>query len=311
MLSLLAGVLVAGLLHEGVVADPGPPEGRPIPLQLVDVQVRPGQFYVVSIRTCQPRGVSRGEILIRNLDDPFPVVRRSHLFTREGDGVLAIDQSETDELGLTLFSPSASINTQHGPLLALLLRAPANTAVGHSASIEIDPLLTFLFDDLGIPALFTVRDARMTVIDENAPMTLALEDLDGFPGSRTTLVLSTSEFHRLASAELLVRYDPTVLINVLDTIIWDLRGDLDVLMEQPEPGALRFRLVSPSSFLNVLPGPMVEITFSISPDVTPGQTSTLLLDPAMTSIVTKEGSVPSLELRPAILQILPRNEGDC
>jgi hypothetical protein len=249
--------------------------------------------------------------LIRNLEDPFPVVKKSHLFTREGDGELGIDQSDPQEMDLTLFSPSATINTQHGPLLALLLRSPPRIPVGHSASIEIDPLRTFLLDDLGLPASFTVQDARITVIGEDAPFTVALEDLEGYPGGTTTLVVSTYEFQRLDSADLLIRYDPSVLVGVLNNIVWDLRGDLNVTIEELEPGALRFRLVSPSSSLNILPGPMVEITFRIAPSAIPGQTSTLLLDRGATSIVTKQGAVPSLELRPATLEILPRNEGDC
>ena len=268
--TLLALVLAAAGLTAG--APPARADECPedhIPLQVWDVITRPGRPWVLSVRTCQPRGLTQGVILLRRPGRPVPDVRKSRIFSREGDASIQVQRSGP-ELDTRFESISGTINTWHGPLLALLMTREGSLAPGESYPLTIDPSRTALSGEDGEPVHFCTLNGTLTVVGEDAPFVIDAQDVECTRGGRALVAFSTYELQLIHRIVMTVRYDPEVLPSITDQIVWDHWGDLEASIDTSTPGVVRMDLHSPSGYINVLPGPFVELEFAVALDAPPG-----------------------------------------
>ena len=110
-----------------------------VPLIVWDAIVRPGGPNVISIRTCQPRGISQAEILIRRPAKSLSTVQDTTVFSVEEDVVVLTSQPEDEAILTSFVSPSGSVNTRHGPLLAMTLEPEFDLVPGDVFDLVIDP----------------------------------------------------------------------------------------------------------------------------------------------------------------------------
>lgn len=277
-----------------------------VPLIVPSIIVRPGRPFVLSVRTCQPRGISEGEILLCRPERPMSTVVESTSFSREDDVTISFLPCANNELGIQFESPSASLNTWHGPMFAFLMDPEIELEVGESLPITIDSESTYLLDDAGEEARFDVIPGTMTVCAEDDPFVLGIEPSQESSSHRMTAAISTYELVRLSRADLVVHYDAVSISKVRKPLIWDLNGDLLIEVDDGEPGILRITLESPSGTLNKLPGPMVELDFSLDPGVESGTTA-LVLDPAETHVYDSDGNPLELEFRNGLINTSSRS----
>lgn len=282
---------------------------RPVPLTLQNVAVRPGKPYVVSIRTCQPRGISQGQILIRRPPRPLMEPVRTHLFCYTPDGVM---QTSTEPAGLlsSFASPLQGINENHGPFLAILMRAEPDLIPGDVLPLEIDAIQTYLLEEEDEPSPFITLDSTLTVLEPDAPFLLEITDLYkrtqiAAPVEDEVIVtISTREFLRLSELAFVLRFDPTVVDSVETDILWDYRNDVFATTEEEQPGVYRVRLESPRNSINLLPGPLVEVKFETRLTAIVGQTTPITFDPDSTYALDRQGAPLLLDLRDAELTVI-------
>jgi len=297
-LAAAAGLALAAVLSLRSVATDSPGTDTGVPLNLCDVIVRPGKPFVIAIRTCQPRGLSQGQILIRRPSKPFPEPRKAVVFSVVDDALAAMALLEPTRLALGFQSPSATVNAVHGPLLAVYLAPDADVVPGDSFTVELDVSATALFDSRGEPTPFSTRAATITVCDPDAPYVLAVGDGCGQPGRRAAIPVRAFETARFSKATALFQYNPGFFDRVADVVVWDVRGDYTTSVEELAPGEVEIRIDSSRSTIGILPGAVFEVVLVVSPDIAPGSETTIELDPAETTLVDADGLPVALELRP-------------
>jgi len=296
-------LLSVGSAFPSIARAQSPTDG--VPLILWETIVRPGRPYVISIRTCQPRGISQAEILIRRPTRLLPGTRKEKVFSREKDAELEVTFPEPDSLLAAMSSPTASINTSHGPLLVMLMEPEPDLVEGEVFDLVIDEESTWILDDQGESTAFTMFDTRVSVCAEGDPFVVGVEDSSAPPGGTVLVPVGMYEFRPLASAELLVRYDPSVFPLITDILVWDYRRDFDVEIDSSTPGELRLLVTSASQSVNLFPGPLFEIEFFVPGALLPGESTVIWLDPAGTSVIGRDGTRLDLELREGLFTVLP------
>ncbi len=216
------------------LADGGPDD--PVPLTLWNVQVRPGHPYIISIRTCQPRGISQGQILIRRGNGRTSPLRQAVVFSRRNDGLIQTSQAGPADLLAGFSSAEAGINEDHGPFLALLMSPDPSFVVGQELDLSVIAESTQLIDEDLLPSPFETLDGIITIIDESSPFLVEVTDLRKQPtvfgrGSDEVLVsVGTRELHRLSRAQIVLHYDPAVVTSVDLSDLWDMSN---VLLDSP------------------------------------------------------------------------------
>ncbi len=274
-----------------------------VPLRVCEVHVKPGRPYVLGIRTCQPRGLSRGQILIRRPEKPLAAPRQAHVFSLEEDAETVVGMTDSTGLTASFVSPSATVNTFHGPLLAVLVRPDQDNAPGMEFVLEVDPSGTELVDESGEITAFATFDARIVVRSEGDPIVVSVPDVVAEPGGSATVSIDVHELVRVARAELWLHYDPRFLTVVLSAVAWDVRGDLTSEFVRVAPGVMRITLHSSSGSIALLPGALVDVTFQVNPLRVAGDSSVLALDGDSTWLETRRGRRPAIEVRPGTLTI--------
>jgi hypothetical protein len=287
----------------------------PVPLTLWNVQVRPGHPYLIQIRTCRPRGIRQGQILIRRIERPV-LIERAHVFSDANDGV--IDIVGSDEAGVqTLFSsPEAAINERHGPFLAMLVKREQGLVPGEVQDLAVIASSTELWDENLELSPFVTLDASLTVIERDAPFLLEVTGLEKASIIKTrgddevVVAIGTRELLRLSHLEFELQYDPAVVGLVSLSDLWDMRRDIRSSLDFSQPGIVRVTLDSPSGSVNLLPGLLVELEMNLNLGVPVGTTSLLELNPAATRAVDRQGREWNLELANAVLEVTPEPRDD-
>jgi hypothetical protein len=276
-----------------------------VPLRLMNVIVRPDHRCVLAIRTCQPRGLSQGQILIRRPTDALPVVRRVKVFSTQNDAESLLLPTGDDTAAFTAFtSPSATVNAHHGPLLALLLAPEPSFVPGETLPVDVIATSTELLDANGNPTPFTTFSATITVCDPDAPYVVGVRDAQAMPGRTAVIGIVSFEFERFRHAAFVVRYDPTLLVRNSGSVVWDVRGDVTAQIDSTVPGEVSVTLDSPHGSIALLPGSILDLDFDVSPLAVAGQTSTIDVAPDSALLVDRDGNAPLLELLPGTLTIV-------
>lgn len=265
-----------------------------VPLMVWDTMVRPGNPWVLSIRTCQPRGISQAEILIRRPSKRLPTVEGTTVFSRENDAQVATFQPEDDAILTTFLSPSATVNTRHGPLLALDMAAEFDLVPGESFPMFIDANATWLLDERGEPATWTGVSGTIMVVEEDAPYVLAVGDAVSPPGTQALIPVGTFESVPLLRADMLIRYDPSTFPRVRDVVVWEYSEDTQAAIDDSVRGELWVSITSPSASVNLVHGPLIEISFQVDPG---GADGYVALDRDATRLIDASGNPLELELR--------------
>jgi hypothetical protein len=300
----LAASLGAVLAPSPATATDAPGASEGVPLRLCSLIVREDRPFVIAIRTCQPRGLSQGQILIRRPAKPLPLVRRAHVFSTQNDAVTTLGTADDTSLHPMFVSPSATVNTYHGPLLAILMRPDPAIIPGEALALTIEGDLTLLLDSDGDPTTFTPLDGSITVCAADAPYVVSVGDSRAAAGRQATITVLTHEFARYRRLETTLRYDPTFFPRVLGRTVWNVRGDMTAQFSQTTPGEIRIILDSPRRSIGVLPGGLVDFLFEVSPILPLGSTTVLTLDPASTRLVDQNGVEPPLELRAGTFTVI-------
>jgi len=281
-------------------------EENAVPLLVWDVITRGSRPWVFSVRTCQPRGLSQGGILLRRPLRSLPPVRKARIFAAEKDATIeAIPGPAATEIEAAFSAPDGTINIGHGPLLGLLMQRENGLAVGESYPLTIDPTRTELIDPEGEPVPFCVFGGRFTAVDEDAPFTLSVVDAVAAPGDRVLVAIATYELWLIERFEVSLFYDPAIFKSVTDILVWDYLEDIVYVVDTSIPGIVHVSLHSTPGSINILPGPLVEVEFEVSENADPGTTMEMSLSPIGSRVDFKNGDVPQLDLRPGTFTVLP------
>ncbi len=275
-----------------------------VPLQVWDVITRPNRPWVFSVRTCRPRGLTQGAILLRRPTNPLPPIRKARVFSREDNATIEVTPGMDDsELIAEFFAEGETVNVWHGPLIALLMEEEHDLSPGTVFDLTIDSSRTMLEDENG-PVDFCPHPARMHVVSENAPFLLDVRDREATAGGSALVAFTTYELQLLRRLEVTVTYDPTFFTAVTDAFIWDLRGEIIGTIDTETPGIVRVEMASDDGWINVLPGPFAEVEFLVKPDAELGEQSVLKVRASDALVEFRSGAIPNLELRPGIVTVV-------
>ncbi|MBI1850179.1 MAG: hypothetical protein HYR85_07525 [Planctomycetes bacterium] len=275
-----------------------------VPLHLIGVLVRPDHKYVLAIRTCQPRGISQGQILVRRPTAPLPEIRRVKVFSLENDASTQLVPTDDTSIFTSFVSPSATVNAHHGPLLAVLLAPEVGLVPGDTFAVVEEASSIELLDSSGQPTPFETFNGTVTVCAPDAPYVVAVRDAQGAPGQQAVIGVEMHEFARYRHAHFVLHYDPSFFTRILSTVVWDVRGDVASQIDIATPGEITMTLDSPSGWIGVLPGSMVDVTFGIVPTVQPGDSTIFEIASDSAQLVNRSGNSPQLDLRSGTLTIV-------
>lgn len=275
-----------------------------VPLHVWDVITRPNRPWVFSVRTCRPRGLTQGAILLRRPDRLLPPIRKARVFSGEDNAMIEILPGMDDsELVASFFADGETIAVVHGPLIALLMEEEQGLAPGMVFDLTIDPQRTSLEDDDGLVD-FCPHPARLHVVSENAPFLLDVRDRETTAGGTALVAFTTYELQLLRRLEVTVTYDPTFFTAVTDAFIWDVRGEIVGSIDTKTPGIVRVEMTSVDGWINVLPGPFAEVEFQVKPDAVIGEESVLKVRQSDALVEFRSGEIPNLELRAGTVTVV-------
>ncbi len=281
-----------------------------IPMRVWDVITRNDRPWVFSVRTCQPRGLSNGSILLRRPMRPLPDVRKARVFSGDGGASIQVQRISPVDMIASFEAMGNTINTWHGPLVALLTdREQQGLTVGDKFDLMIDRDGTFLREkvedtgeELDVP--FCITNGTLEVVADDAPFTLAAIDDDGPAGGTVLVALGTYELWLMKRVEMSITYDPNVLTPSDELpLIWDYKADSISTYDDSTPGIITMSLESRSASVNLLPGPLFEIRFDISPDAPVGSTTTINFNGLGNQVIFRNGEIPDLDLRSGTILI--------
>jgi len=291
---------------------------QPLTLQVNDADARPGGVMAVVLRTYTSRQLGQGQVGFRGNQGLRsgagigPDVTRA-LFSGFLGAVVFSDQDDAVnrvEIGpggggaaivLSFASLSASINQSDGPLAVLYFRVSNDAVIDTRIDLTIDPLSSFLTDELGNDVPIAVASGRLRILAPNDPFGISANAEDTIPGTPAVLSLQTPEALPLSAGQAAFVFDP-FFVDGPAVVNMDPRyGDANYTVDDSTPGLIIVTYESPDNSLNRVPGDFITVTIPTRSDIAPGTMTPIDFDPNLTFLLDKNGQELTLSIEPDIL----------
>jgi len=226
------------------------------------------------------------------------------VFSDEGDALHRVrldNGGGTPEMMLRFGSPTASINQSDGPLAVLYFRVSPDAIVDTRIDFTIDPLSSFLTDQLGNDVPIAAAAGRVRVLAPNDPFGIAANAEDTVPGTPAVLSLQAPEALRLSGGQAAFVFDPFFAAGPAVVDIDPRYGTATFTVDDTTPGLIIVTFASPDNTLNEVPGDFITVTIPTRTDITPGTTTPVVLDPALTFLLDSQGQTLPLDIEPGLL----------
>jgi hypothetical protein len=302
-LLLAAGLTVAAVLP--VAAQ------EPLTLRINDTAGEADGLMAVVLRTYASRPVHQGQICFQSqfseaTGSPFASFVDAIVFSGDGNAttVSSFDPN-TGEAIVEFFSAGSTINAVDGPLAVFFFQLDPALTPGQQFVLSIDPANTLLLDENDNPIPIMPRSGDLTVISPGAPRALDADAGKAAPGSLMTLAASTESIFPIVAGQVGIRFDPAVVVQVVDAFIDPRYGIATWNLSTPSPGLAVVTFESPDGSLNWLPGSFLSLRVRIASNAVPGTQSVVSLDPEHTYLLAAEGSPVAINLGSDLLEIVP------
>lgn len=291
---------------------------EPMTLRINDVEARPGGVAAVVVRTYAPRGIEQGQLCFDSEEvaealgggfggggSPFVALEDVVVFSSADDVDASASFDPLTQNTVVAFSSlSGTINDTDGPLAVFFFRLADDLSPGSQFALHFDAADTFLFDPEGEPVPLQIRGGELEVLAPGDAFSLSAEGDEAEVGGWAQLGVSTSEQLLLASGRVTFLFDPTVAIAP-PVVTFDPRhGEASFTTNLDVPGRVVIDFESAEGTLNTVPGQWAIISLLIDPDLPPGASSVVRLDPASTSLQDADGTPILLELAQDVLELV-------
>lgn len=259
----------------------------------------------ISLRTFRSRPVSQGQLCLRALNatpsSPLSAINSATVFSGNADATnnafLVPDNLSPEAVMVTFESPTQSINDEDGPLLVVYVQVRDDLAVGEVFPVEIDLPNSFLLDEFGSPITIDPNDSILTVVGEAEDLEIEIEgEDDAYPGGEAEISIETDQIQSWSSASFDVSYPDEITDGPVTVEVDPRYATANVTVTEPTPGLLEIRIDSPDASLNVLPGDIVQISFPVRSDVTPGTTWPLSINETTAEVLDANQNDVDIEI---------------
>ena len=279
---------------------------EPLVLRVSDAWVTPGGEAAIVLRTYASRPVRRGRLNVRatppaaanpgaGVVPPIVSWNGGILFDVAGSRVAdLLPGPDGQSVDLDFLTNPDFVFNRHDGVVAVLYATVSPAAVpGTDYDLLGDDALSELFDPEDDPVDFTLRAGRLRIRSAAAPYDLGTGDVEVHPGSAAEIEISTGERFAIGSGQLVLHYDPTLLLpGRLPTAVADGRhGLVNVAVDASVPGTITIGLDSPDgSWNSEVPGDLLVVHLPTDPGVPMGTNSNLSFDPS--SMLAAPGGAP-------------------
>jgi hypothetical protein len=307
--ALLVPLLLSGLL--ALVAAVPASAQEPLTLRINDTSGVADGLVAVVLRTYASRPVHQGQICFRAQffeeggGSPFASFEQAVVFSADGDATTTSTfDPTTGDARVEFISDSNTINAVDGPLAVFFFQLDAGLTPGEQFVLAIDTANTALLDENDNPIPITPRSGELTVISPSAPRSFEAEGDDAAPGALATLGASTESIFPILLGRVGIRFDPSVVTQVVDAVIDPRYGNADWQLSVPSPGLAMISFESPDTSLNGLPGTFLGLRVRTSSSALPGTQSLVSLDAESTFLIDVDGNPISIALDTDVLEIM-------
>lgn len=305
-----------GTLGLALVAAPAVFGGDdPLMLKVNDMIGEPGGLVAVVLRSWAPRGIGQGQVDrqsasqnetgVPEVPSPFASLEGVMAFGETDDAAAEgrLENVEGEIRPVVEFSSAyGTINEEEGPLFVLFLRLRADLVPGQRFLIEPDPENTFAFGPEGEDILLRLRGRRLRIRAPGDPYQVTVEGDRVRPGQAADLGITTFETRPLSRGQVGLRYDPAVASGPPLVEVDRRFGNVLLQVDTATPGLLVISFESPDGSFNLVPGQSLGISLPTSRSVSPGTSTPITIDPALTSFTDTAGLPVPLDFEDAVLK---------
>ncbi len=158
-----------------------------------------------------------------------------------------------------------------------------------SYTLALESADTGLVDAFGQPVVLELRSGELTLVEADAPFTLAVDGEEAPQGGTAVVGVETEESFRLGAGLIVLTYDAALVDGVPSVSMDPRHGEATFTADTSVPGEIRVVFNSPSGTLNRVPGQFISIRLPVAFDAPLGP-SILRIDP--TSFALDADGVP-------------------
>lgn len=229
-----------------------PSAAQTVPLHVRDCDVAPGGLAVIVVEVCQPRPISQGQICL--VTPGLDRLKRVKVESTRSDAVASAEIAGADEIAITFFSPSASINEEKGPLAIIAFRLDPSLPPGYETLVTVDLAGTTILDAAGMDVPTAPTPGRLRIRQPNDPFVIYPFSDYGLVGDSAIVEVATRERQRVRQMIIDFEYETDFFGSVRDVHFFPKAADLVTSVDLSEPGHVKVRMRSDSTRLNDVPG---------------------------------------------------------